>query len=161
MAKLDRKDCMILNLLQQDCRMSLTKIAKEIELSVDSTKKRIDHMVRDWIFYPKIQIRPRNFGFSNITDVKIKLHNYSKEDLKKFIEYLQAHPRVAEIFSVSGEWDFALVMISKDAHEQGILTETIRNKFSKIINAWSESLTTCVHKFESYDMIKLMEFDKK
>ena len=49
MGQIDEKDCKILNLLQEDCRMSLTNIAKEIGLSVDSTKKRINkliHMVR-------------------------------------------------------------------------------------------------------------------
>lgn len=156
MMKLDGKNCLILNLLQEDCRMFLTKISKQVGLSVDSVKKRIKKMIKEDIFYPKIQLRPRNFGFNDIVEIKIKLHNYNNQDIKKFVEYLKKNPRVAEIFSVSGEWDFSIVIISKDALDLGRITESIRNKFHKIIYDWSESVTTCVHKFENYDMIELM-----
>src|SRR3989344_2768447 len=148
MLKIDEKDCIILDLLQKDCRMSLTRIAKEVELSIDSVKKRIKKMLQGNIFYPKVQLRPRNFGFSNIVDVNIKLHDYSDQDIKKFISFLQEHPNVAEIFSVSGEWNFSIVIIAQDAIDLGRISNSIRNKFYSIVNEWSESLTTCVYKFE-------------
>ncbi len=155
--ELDEKDCVILNLLQENCRMSLTDISKKVGLSIDSVKKRIKRMIKDNIFFPKIQLRPRNFGFKNIVDIKIKLHNYSEKDIKEFIEYLKENPNVAEIFSISGDWNFSIVIIAKDAIDLGRIAGEIRNKFSKIIDTWSESLTTCVYKFENYDMVKLME----
>lgn len=158
MMKLDEKDCQILNLLQQDCRMSLTKISKKIGLSIDSVKKRIIKMIKNDIFFPKIQLRPRNFGFSNIVDIKIKLHNYSDQDITKFVKYLKKHPNVAEIFSISGQWDFSIVIIAKDAIDLGKIVQSIRNNFNKIISDWGESLTTCVYKFENYDMLKAMNF---
>jgi Lrp/AsnC family transcriptional regulator len=156
MYKLDEKDCLILNLLQEDCRMSLTKISKKVGLSIDSVKKRIEKMIKNNIFLPKIQLRPRNFGFNNIIDVKIKLHNYDKQDITKFVDYLQNNQRVSEIFSVSGDWDFSIVIIAKDAIDLGKVTAEIREKFDKIIRDWSESLTTRAYKFEIYDMSKLM-----
>jgi len=157
MKELDKKDCVILNLLQENCRMSLTDISKKVGLSIDSVKKRIKRMIKDNIFFPKIQLRPRNFGFKNIVDIKINLHNYSEKDIKEFIEYLKENPRVAEIFSISGDWNFSIVIIAKDAIDLGRITNEIRNKFSKIIDGWSESLTTNVYRFENYDMLKLME----
>lgn len=157
---LDQKNCMILNLLQQDCRMSLTKIAKEVGLSVDSVRKRIKKLVKDKVFFPKIQLRPRHFGFNNIVEIKIKLHNYSDKDMKEFVEYLQNHTRVTEIFSLTGEWDFSIVLIAKDGEDLAIIAEQIRNKFSNLINSWSESFTKVVHKFETYDMLKLHGHDK-
>jgi len=157
MKELDEKDCVILNLLQENCRMSLTDISKKVGLSIDSVKKRIKKMIKNDIFFPKIQLRPRNFGFKNIVDIKIKLRNYSEKDIKEFIEYLKENPNVAEVFSISGDWNFSIVIIAKDAIDLGKRTGEIRNKFSKIIDIWSESLTTCVYKFENYDMIKLME----
>lgn len=160
MIKLDEKDCQILNLLQEDCRMSLTKISKKVGLSIDSVKKRINKMIKNDIFFPKIQLRPRNFGFSNIVDIKIKLHNYSDQDINKFVKYLREHPNVAEIFSISGQWDFSIVVIAKDAIDLGMVVQSIRNKFNRIISDWTESLTTCVYKFEDYDMLKVMNLDK-
>ena len=152
---LDEKNRMILNLLQKDCRMPLTAIAEQISLSVDSIKKRIDKMVQQNIFFPKIQLRPRNFGFKHIVDVKIKLHNTTEQSQKDFIQYLTQHPRVAELFTISGEWDISLVFISKDNADLAMVKNEIRNKFGGIINDWTESITLQAHKFEEYDMLKL------
>ena len=158
MKELDKKDCLILNILQENCRISLTDISKKVGLSIDSIKKRMKRMIKDEIFYPKIQIRPRNFGFKNIVDIKIKIHDYNEEDKSQFINFLEKNPYVAEIFSVSGDWDFSIVIITKDAEDLGSIIESIRNKFSYMISDWSESLTTHAYKFETYDLIELMGF---
>jgi len=155
MKELDEKDCLILNLLQENCRMSLTDISKKVGLSIDSVKKRIKRMIKDDIFFPKIQLRPRNFGFKNIVDIKIKLHNYSEKDIKEFVEFLEKTPYIVEMFSVSGDWDFSIVVIAKDALHLGEITMVIRDKFGNIISDWSESLTTHAYKFEKYNMLNL------
>jgi len=146
---------MILALLQKDCRMSLTEIARNVKLSIDSVKKRINKMVKNKVFYPKIQLRPRNFGFTNIVDVKIKLQNITEESLEKFINFLKQYPKVVEIFLVSGEWDLSIVIIAKDSIDLGKTTREIRNRFGKIIASWNESLTVNSYKFEDYDMVQL------
>jgi Lrp/AsnC family transcriptional regulator len=156
MVKIDEKDYIILNLLQDNCRMSLTNMSKKLGLSVDSTKKRVNKLLKNEIFYPKIQLRPRHFGFPNMVEVKIKLHNHNQKDFNDFISYLKENPRVTEIFSLSGEWNLSIVFIAKDFSDVGSVSEEIRNEFGKIISDWSESLTTCVYKFESYDMLKLL-----
>lgn len=158
--KLDKKNCQILNLMQEDCRISLTDLAKKVGLSVDSVKKRIEKMRKEEIFYPKIQIRPRSFGYKNIVDVKIKLHNYNTKDIEEFVKYLIKHPNIAEVFSMSGTWNFSIVIIAKDFNDMGKISNDIRSKFGKIINEWSESLTTAVYKFEDYDLIKLINPEK-
>ena len=161
MEKLDEINCKILNLLQKDCRMSLTDISKKVNLSIDSVTKRIDKMIKEHIFYPKIQLRPRNFGFNNIIDVKIKLHNYTSRDMENFIAYLLEDPHVAEVLCVSGNWDISIVLLAKDVKDLNNISKRIRDKFSKIINEWAESLTTVAYKFEYYDMPKLMGYTSK
>lgn|SRR3989344_2454928 len=154
--RLDEKNCIILNLLQKDCRMSITDIAKQVNLSIDSTKKRIEKM-KNTVFFPRIQLRPRHFGYNNIVDVKIKLRNHTNDDTNKFIAYLRQHPRIVEIFQISGSWDFSIVMIAKNGEDLGALSSEIRSKFNTIITEWAESLTTFAHKFEEYDMLKLID----
>jgi Lrp/AsnC family transcriptional regulator, leucine-responsive regulatory protein len=158
MKTIDEKDCEILNLLQVNCRMSLTDIAKKVDLSIDSVNKRIKKLQEQRIFHPKIQIRPRNFGYKNIADIKIKLNYSVKREIDEFIHFLQAHPRVAEIFSISGEYDFSIVIIAKDPNDLGKTTMDIRCKFGKIITSWTETLTTESYKFEYYDMNQLMGY---
>jgi len=156
MVKLDKKDCMILDILQRNCRAPLTEIAGEVGLSIDSVKKRMNRMLAEKVYYPKIQLRPRNFGFANIVDVKIRLHNTTEDELERFAAYLSGHPRVTEVFMISGEWDLSLVIIARDAIDLGRTTSQIRNRFGKIINSWSESLTTASYKFEEYRMLELI-----
>ena len=155
----DEIDCEILNLLQINCRMSLTDISKHVNLSIDAVKNRINKMLGKRVFWPKIQIRPRNFGFKNIVEVKISLKYKSEDTIREFIEFLRQHPRIIEIFSISGKWDFSIVIIAKDAIDLGKISSEIRFKFDVIIRSWTESLTTSSYKFEYYDMRKLMGFN--
>jgi Lrp/AsnC family transcriptional regulator, leucine-responsive regulatory protein len=159
MKKIDKKDCIILNMLQENCRASLTEIAKKVELSVDSVKKRIDKLTELDYFDPCIQIKPRRFGFNNIVDIKVKLSSHSKKDTDRFLKYLISHPRIAEVFTVSGEWDFSIVVLSKDAHDLGHFNDELHKKFGTIIREQSESTTLIAYKFEKYDMIKLLGFN--
>ena len=155
MGKFDEKDCMILDLLQENCRMPLTKIAKKVGLSIDSVKKRMNKMLENDVYHPQIQLRPRNFGFPNIVDVKIKVTYEDQKELEGFTKYLRAHPRISEIFAMVGEHDFSIVIIAKDAIDLGDVTSQIRNKFGRIISAWNTSLTTKCYKFEKYEMQEL------
>ncbi len=156
---LDKTDCEILNLLQINCRASLTEISKHVNLSLDSVKNRINKMLENKVFHLKIQIRPRHLGFNNIVEVKIKLRFISEDKLNEFLSYLVKHPNVSEIFAISGKWDFSLVIIAKNAPELGAITHEIRIKFGAMIRSWTESLTTESYKFEYYDMRKLMGFE--
>lgn len=157
--QLDRKDCMILNILQLDGRTTLTEISKRIGLSVDSIKKRLDKMRKERIFYPTIHIRPRYLGFSTVTDVKVKLGTHRKEEIDAFIEYLMSNPRVGEIFSVSGEWDLSLVIVSKDPIDFCKVSSQIKTKFGSLIQSWSESTTLEAYKFEKYDTLRLLGYE--
>lgn len=159
MAKIDEKDCRILNCLQKNCRAPLTAIAKEVNLSVDSTRKRVQKLLRNKIFHPQIQVRPRQLGFDNIVDVKIRLRNYNEKKLGEFIEYLKEKPRVAEIFMTSGGANFSIVLVARNTEELAGLTNEIRGRFDHIIASWSEHLTTKVYKFEKYNVLRLMGYE--
>ncbi len=158
MYQLDKKDCIILDVLQKNCRMKLTAIAKETNLSIDSVKKRIEKMIKNKIFYPRIQLRPRNFGFVNIFGVNMKLQYGSEEEFLGFVKYLKSHPRVVEIIQTAGEWDLSLVIISRDAIEFGKILTEIRGKFGKIIVSCSTVLTINNYKFEEYDILSIMGY---
>ena len=155
--ELDRKDCAILEMLQKDCRTSLTDLAGGVGLSIDATKKRMNRMLQNKVFYPRIQLRPRNFGFPNVVDVKLKLQYTSEKELAELVRHLRAHPRVVEFFSVSGEWDMSIVIISRDAIDLGKVTDGIRNRFGRLISSWNASLTVNSYKFEEYKLGELME----
>jgi DNA-binding Lrp family transcriptional regulator len=158
---LDKINCNILNVLQKNSRTTLTKLAKEIGLSVDSTKKRLTKLMAGELFYSSIQMRPRHFGYETVVDIKIKLYNYEQKEYELMIDWLTKNPFVVELISLSGEWDLTIVLIAKDALDLGVKTDQIRNKFGNIISQWSQSITTKVYKFEEYDMNKLILENKQ
>lgn len=152
----DEKNIKILELLQENSRISFTDISFKVSLSVDSVKKRVEKLKKNNLFYFKIQLRPRHFGYPNIVEINIKLGNYNEQKYDKFIDYIINHPRITQVIKLSGNFDLKIVFISKDYNDQGLISKEIRNKFSEIIYEWSESLTTQVLKFEKYDLKKLI-----
>jgi Lrp/AsnC family transcriptional regulator, leucine-responsive regulatory protein len=157
MKDLDEKDLSILEILQENCRISLTHLAKKINLSVDSTKKRLAKLESKELFYPKVQLRPRQLGYFNILEINIKLKEYSTSKYDDFIKFLKEHRRVSQIIQLSGSWDLKITIIAKDYIDQGLITNEIRIKFRNIILEWEECLTTDVLKFEKYNLKKLKE----
>lgn len=149
---IDDKDKKILMLLQEDGRMQLTKIAKKVGLSIDSTHKRIKEMEEKKIFQAGISIEPRAIGFPLISDVKIKLRNISEKEKKEFIEDLILNPRVIELFSIMGDFDMTCVLIARDTNELEEISTKIRQKYSKMIANWKSVLVLKTYKFEYYDL---------
>lgn len=157
MRNLDKTDCQILNILEDNCRESLTVISKKVGLSIDSVKKRLNRLQENKIFHSKIQLRPPYFGFSNVVDVKIILNSHDNNTVNRLISYLQNNPRVVEIFRISGNWDLSIVIISKDSADYCQLVSQIKKEFGFLFSSWVESTTLDSYKFEKYDLVKLYE----
>lgn len=149
---IDEKDKKILMLLQKDGRMQLTEISKKVNLSIDSTHKRIKEMRRKGVFETGIFIDPKSIGFPLVADIKIKLKNISENEREKFIEYLKNHSRVIELLAVMGDYDFTCVLIAKDSNELESLSTEIRQKFKDLIDEWKGILVLKTYKFEYYDL---------
>ena len=88
--KLDKRDKQLLMLLQKNGRESLTKLARALNLSIDSTHKRLKKLhASGAISKFGIFIDPKVLGYNFVVNVQIKLHNISEIELDKFISYLK------------------------------------------------------------------------
>ena len=153
--KLDEKNKKILQLLQEDCRMPLTTMAKKIGLSIDATHKRMKKLKENKVFYASVKIDPRKLGYPISTDVKIRLKDVDEKEYKRFIKYLTSHPKVHSVFTTQGHWDLTAPMIAKDAEDLDELFKEIRHKFKDIIASWETATNLKFYKYEYYDMTKL------
>lgn len=153
---LDLKNCKILDILQKNSRTPLIEIAKKTKLSVDTVKKRIQKMLKEGIFYSRIQLRPRHFGFPCIVEIFVKFQNYGKK-LDEFLDFLKRHPRVTELLTFSGVWDCRITLIAKDLDDMTKICSNIKRKFANVIKDWNECITTKVYKFEIYDTLGLLK----
>ncbi len=153
--KLDEKDKKILMILQKNARESLTKISRQIGLSVDAVHKRIKKLAENKVFATNVTINPTKIGYPLITDIKIKLKDASKQEAEDFISYLKNHPRVIELIHIMGDWDLTCVMIAKDANDLAEIINEIRYKFNKYIADWKALMLLKDFKFEEYNMAAL------
>lgn len=149
---LDEKDKKILMILQKNGREQLNKIAKKVNLSIDSVHKRMKEMERKGIYETGIFIDPRPIGYPLIIDIKIKLKNVSKIERDKFINYISNHKRCIDLLAIIGDYDFTCVLIAKDSNDLEEVTTDIRQRFKELILEWKGMLILKSYKFERYDL---------
>ena len=153
---MDKKDKQLLMLLQENSRESLTNLAKKINLSIDSTHKRLKKLHNSGIINRYgIFINPKVLQYDLVVDIKIKLHNVTEEKIKELIQHLVNHPNCIELISISGDFDLTCVLIAKDTKELNAISYGIRQQFREIIADWKTSISLEVHKFEWYDFTQL------
>jgi len=150
---MDEKDKKLLNLLQKNSRESLTNLAKALNLSIDSTHKRIKKLQNSEIIHKfGIIIDPKKIGFDLITNIQIKLHNISEDQLNKFISYLKTHKNVTTLIQTLGHFDITCVLIAENTEELEIISRNIRQKFKDLIADWNSVINLKTHKFEEYNL---------
>ena len=148
---LDKKDKRLLILLQENSRESLTTLAKDIGLSIDSTKKRIEKLKKSGIIHRfGIFIDPKALGYDLVANVQIKLQNISEEQLNKFIASLVAHNNVIDLHTTLGHFDVTCVYIAKNTKELEKLYLETRHKFKDVIADWKSVINLHTYKFEYY-----------
>ncbi len=151
MQEIDTKDKALLGLLQKNSREQLKILAKQIGLSIDSTKKRIEKLKKNGVIAKfGAFIDPKAVGYDLVANVQIKLQNLSEEELIKFIAYLKAHKNVTTLITTLGDFDITCVLIAKNTDEMDSLFREIRHKFKNIIADWKSVINLKVHKFEEY-----------
>lgn len=148
---IDEIDRRILNILAQNSRSKLLQIAKQIGLSIDSTKKRIKKLEENKIITKyTIQVNDIKLGYPIAAHIYVKLKDITKEKLDELINYLQKEIRVIDLMSMLGDYDIYIVIISKDTLEVDDIKMEIRQKFGSIIADWKEVLVTKIYKLEEY-----------
>ena len=152
MHELDEKDRQILNLLQKDGRMTLKEIGKAIDLSIDSTHKRLKKLVENKVVHIGAFIDPKKIGYDIVACANIKIGNASDEEHKTFIDCLVKSPHVIDVISTLGEYDLKIVFIAKTTEELEKIYRSVRHQFKDIISNWESVINLKVHKFEEYSL---------
>lgn len=148
---LDEKDRRILNILAENARTKLTKMAKEIGLSVDSTKKRLEKLEKDSIIDRyTIQVNTSRIGLPVASHIYIKLQNIEQESYDAMIAYLRKEPKVIDLMAMLGDYDLYIVMLGKDNADLEEMKMALRKKFANIIAEWKEVLVAKLYKLEEY-----------
>jgi len=112
---LDAKDFAILQLLQQNARITVKEISEKVHLSTTPVHERIKRMEESGVIKQYVTLLdPEKVkkGLTVICYVSLKQH--SKEAGGKFIQSIMEMPEVVECYNISGEFDFMLKIVSEN-----------------------------------------------
>lgn len=112
---LDEKDLSILNLLQQNAKMTVREISDEVHLSSTPVHERIKRMedtgvIRNYVTL----VDPSKIGKKIMVICHVSLKEHSKKAGLHFIKSVQTMNEVTECYSISGEFDFLMKVIVSD-----------------------------------------------
>lgn len=156
MVDLDLKDKKILALLSINSRLKLHEIAKQVNLSKNSIKYRIERLLKlSYIrkFIPIIDYEKINY---TTFDLFIKLR-IRKEDEGDLINYFKAHSNVIWLTTLFGEWDVFVQFVAKDFDElYFVYLKDFFEKFGSHISYYEVKVAVQVFKLGA----NLAEFSK-
>jgi DNA-binding Lrp family transcriptional regulator len=154
--KLDQNDKKILEVLQKEARLPVTKIAKKVRMPVDSVKYRIQRLEKLGVirFYHAVINFPL-LGNPMYTYTPFSLFAMSEKDEEIFINHLISHPNITWVSKTTGKWDFIIATCTKDFKQYDEIIRAIRFKFNKHIKDFETVSTIEEYKFDMmYDLIE-------
>lgn len=113
--KLDAADYRLLELLQEDARMPMSKLAELVDLSEPACYRRVQRLKRDGVIEREVAvIAPRTMGWPLTMIVLVTLERERTAILDQFIRKLQSVPEIVDAWYVTGDYDFALRIVARD-----------------------------------------------
>ena len=106
---LDKIDTKIIQLLQQNARISISELAEKVGLSATPVKERMKRLQEDGIitgFHAKVN--PHLIGQGLLVFVEIKLKDKSATLFAQFKRDVLSIPQIMECHLVSGEYDYLI-----------------------------------------------------
>ena len=126
MESLDRTDVKILNLLQQNSRLTNKELAYELGLTVTPVYERVKRLEKHGYIKQYVALLDTNkLGQGLIVMAQISLKEHAKHQLKKFEEKIRPLPQVMECYYVAGGSDYILKIAvpNMDAYQKFLVDE--------------------------------------
>lgn len=131
--ELDEKDRRILQLLNKNARISLTKISRKTGIPIDTVRYRIRQMEENEVFNYAVIINPPKMGYPLFNVLYLQLINFSAERETKLVAYVESHPHLVYASKISGKYDFAVGVVAKNMLQFDAIVNDFKTEFSSII----------------------------
>lgn len=113
--KLDPIDKHIIEILQENAKITNSQLAKEIGLSPAPTLERVRKLeTSGYIKSYHAEVDPVKFGLGVGIFIQISLSSHKKNGIKSFVEQISKIPEVVECYHITGAGDFLLKVLTKD-----------------------------------------------
>jgi Lrp/AsnC family transcriptional regulator, leucine-responsive regulatory protein len=136
--KLDQTDRKVLDILQENAKITNADLSKKIGLSPAPTLERVKKLELSGIirsYHAKLE--PELVGLGVSTIIMVTLVGHKKQVTDSFVEKVKEIPEIIECHHITGDGDFLLKVISKDINSyQKLLLEVI-NEIEEVANTKS------------------------
>jgi Lrp/AsnC family transcriptional regulator len=115
MTKLSRADHRLLEALQKDVTTSQVDLSERSGLSRTSVWRRLRELEDDGLIEGKVALlNTRQLGFQIHVLLSVSMVKHSVRTREQFERHVQTLPEVMECFSISGDRDYLLHIVSRD-----------------------------------------------
>ena len=112
---LDDFDRKILDIVQTDATLSAAEIGERVGLSQSPCWRRLNRLEQSGYIERKVALLNRQrLGLDVLVFATVKLTAHGRRSLPAFAEAIQAFPQVQECYTLTGEMDFLLRIVTED-----------------------------------------------
>lgn len=105
----------IVTLLQQDASLSHAELAERVGSSSASCWRRIRALETSGVLSSTVRlVNPERVGRGVNVICNVRMRSHTREVRGSFEEFVRSRPEVMECYSMSGEWDYLLRIVSAD-----------------------------------------------
>ena len=124
---LDDFDRKILERLQRDATISVADLADQVGLSQSTCWRRVNLLEQSGVIGARVALLDaKALGLEVIVFANIKLSAHGRRSLSEFEEAIAVCPEVTECYTMSGEMDFLLRIVTRDIETyERFLRETL------------------------------------
>ncbi|MBU6954468.1 Lrp/AsnC family transcriptional regulator [Hahella sp. HN01] len=114
-ANLDRIDRQLLDLLQQDARLTTAQLADKVGLSSSPCARRVRHLEESGLIQTyRAQLDRTKLGLGVTIFVHVRLSRHTESVVADFEEKVRNMDEVVNCHTVSGPFDYLLQVVSAD-----------------------------------------------
>ncbi len=113
--RIDEIDLRILAALQRDASLSNVQIAGQVGLSASPCWRRIQRLERTGVIRSRVALLDaERLGLGITVFESVKLSSHGRQALPEFEAAVREYPEVLECYTVTGEVDFILRILTRD-----------------------------------------------
>jgi Lrp/AsnC family transcriptional regulator len=113
--KLDSIDLAILRALQADASLSNHEIAARVGLSPSPCWRRVARLEESGVILRRVALLDaKKLGFAVVAFANVKLSVHGRQSLPEFEEAIRQFPEVVECYTVTGDVDYVLRILTQD-----------------------------------------------
>ncbi|MFH1592599.1 MAG: winged helix-turn-helix transcriptional regulator [Candidatus Woesearchaeota archaeon] len=165
MAKIDKKDQKILEILENNSRIPITRLAKKTHSSPQATHYRVNKLISEKIIldFPTVI----DYAYFGLTEVKVyfKILYTSSKIVNQILSYFKDHEFVSEVIECGGNWDIVITYLVENLSQFNKIFHGDIEKFQKHLDP-DLILFSIVHHFLPKNVViggdrKPIKFKKK